>query len=487
MKSSNEMAQNVFNRIDEYNTVYRPRRRKKIILLTFVLLLITAVSAVGVTAVVSRFGPRLKRYPIYGKYFADESVAEVIDWKDGNEEHYTLYYTRSIEIIEGRNLHYYVDQNEREYTFDDDGRMISVGGVGSTYDTMVLDESLDPSKRLDDETAITIASAYVIACVGEEKYEQYDDRSVHFDQEENAYHITFTQLYNGFISGPSCKAILWMQHQTVEVMDEEGEQYISFDPALLEGVTKETIEAYVKKRMERAYGEGRTPDYEISSCILMLNTNDRYYLSIDVTYPVYRPHVDADKVLQEERWEEIMYLVGDPVPMTKETVISRAKAYAQQAYGADYIATLNHMVYLDNSIGYDVMFVRTYREIFELDWCSVEIKKNGTLSSVSAVRKGDYDDFDFGLLDTIEETEIRAFINTALTQRFGKQLVSWDWDGTCSVCKKNEKFYMSIAVGAQTKAEDDLHAIGRGEVLYYELGGVPMSDAAAVQVAFDQP
>ncbi len=485
MKSYNEMADSVLARIEEYQNVQRPSRRKKVVVLVLVLTLL-AIGAVSVTAAVSHRFPLLRQYRIYGEYFADATVTEQIEWKDGEGENHTLYYIRSREILEGKHLHYYVDQNEREYTFSDDGMLISAGGSNKGQETIRLDEPLRPKKRLDDETAISIASAYVIAAYGEEQFDRYTAKSVVYEKESNCYNVQFTEMYAEFVEGPSCRAIIWMEDSTITLMREMGEEFTNFDWSLLEKISKEDIESYVQKRMIRSFGEGRVPEYEITHCSLMLNTNERYYLSIDVSYPSYRAHVDTDKVEVTEDGENIMYLVGDPLPMSREQVIESARSHAAAVYGADYIDSLDQVIYLGKKINYEVLFVKTYRGIFEFDWCSVDINKDGSLGSVHVSKQGLAEKFDYTLLQGINEQTIRTFVQTALQERYGESLVSYDWDGTCGVFEKNGDYYLSIAVGAETK-EDDLHTIGRGEILYYKLGGPPMSDASALEIAFDEP
>ncbi len=486
MKSSNEMARDVMARIKEYDAVYRPRRRKKVLALTVVLLLAAAIGTVGVTAMVTHFRPLRRSHYIYGKYFTDESVADQIEWKNGDGEICRLYYIRSEEIIEGKKLHYYLDQDEREFTFSEEGMLISVGAGGTEYEVMTLDESLNPKKRLEDETVISIASAYVIAAYGEEQFERYNQKSVVYTEDGNYYSVEFCELYAGFVKGPGCRATLWMEDSTISLMRDTGDEFTNFDWSLLEKISKEDIESYVKKRMERAYGVGKTPEYEISSCTLMLNTNERYYLSIDVSYLVYRAHVDADKVEVTEDGENIMYLVGDPTPMSREQVIESARSHAAAVYGADYIDSLDQVIYLGKDINYEVLFVKTYRGIFEFDWCSVVINKDGSLGSVHVLKQGLAEKFDYTLLQGINEQTIRTFVQTALKERYGESFVSYDWDGTCGVSEKYGSYYLSIAVGAETR-EDDLHTIGRGEILYYKLGGAPMSDKSALAAAFTEP
>ena len=480
MKSCNEMAAVVMQRIEEHQTVYRPRRIKKMILLAATLILLMALFTVTGVAMVKHRSPFFKGIRIFDDGVVDQTAPQTVVWKNGNGEKETLYYVYSMETANGNKIHHYTDSDSSEYVITAEGTVLSKMPSDSNYEVLYDQDLPSSSRKLTDEQIEEMASPYVIAFAGEKQYQKYDKIIISRGEDHKSFQASFIELYNGLIEIRRCDVTFDLETEEV-ILFREAVEYQNFDFGQLDGITREEIDQYVLKRMKRCYGPNPIPDYEIESYTLFLNENDKYYLDINVIFEQECAHLDPKKVEVGQDWYSFLYLVGDPMPMDKDAAVELAKGYFADTYGAQGLERFNRIDFRYNT-QYHVSFYQTYRDLFVLDTCFVDIEKTGALDSISYRKPGALDEMDLRLLDDINHSDIVAFATAVAEKKFGDRLGSVDCDGDIYVGMEEDKYVLAFTAGCGIKTDDGVE-YAQALSLRYELGGVPMSDPAAIQNA----
>ena len=481
MRNCNEMAALVMRRIEEDRTLYRPHRIKKAIWLTVLITLLVALCAVTGAAVVKYRPPFLKRWLVPDDHVVDQTAEQTLEWTMGSGEKVTLYYVSSSKTFSGDKLHHYADSDGSEYVMTTEGKMIGRMPSDSSYEVLYDQKFPASIREMTEEQLQDLAAPYIAAMAGEEQFEKYGKYDVNWAEDQSSVQVDFIELYNDMVEVRRCTATLVLDTNEV-ILTASTTEYERFDFSQLDGITKEKIDAYVLKRMKRCFGNNPLPEYTVNSYTLFLNNNDRYYLDIDVTYPVESAHLDAEQVTTEEAWYSFKYLVGDPMKMSEEEATELGRRYFAETYGAAALERFNHTESRYNGVSYYIDFYKMYRDIFVLDSGSVTVEKTGALGSVH-YRENQTDGLDLTLLDGINRADIVSFARKVAQKEYGDRLDDVECNGKIYVGKQDDAYVISFSVGCSIKDSPDDIGYVVGLPLRYQLGGAPMDDPTAIENA----
>ncbi|MBQ6947133.1 MAG: hypothetical protein IJN42_03710, partial [Clostridia bacterium] len=304
---------------------------------------------------------------------------------------------------------------------------------------------------------------------------------VNWAEDQSSVQVDFIELYNDMVEVRRCTATLVLDTNEV-ILSASTTKYERFDFTQLDDITKEKIDAYVLKRMKRCFGNNPLPEYTVNSYTLFLNNNDRYYLDIDVTYPVETAHLDPEQVTTEEAWYSFKYLVGDPMKMSEDEAIELARQYFAETYGDQAPERFNHVESRYNGASYHVDFYKMYGDLFVLDSGLVMVEKTGALGSIH-YRENKNDGLDLTLLDNITRADIVAFARKVAQKEYGDRLDDVECDGKIYVGEQDGAYVISFSVGCSIKDSPDDIGYVVGLPLRYQLGGAPMDDPVAIENA----
>lgn len=189
---------------------------------------------------------------------------------------------------ENKSVDIYVDQNNCEYHFREDGEL------SSFYNREALIYEGTRNEQINKEEAIRIAQKEIRRFYSEQAEELELYRYTKKDDGNHQVYFTIFFGENDFVSSSIISVEISEYGKIVYVAGRIGNRFAEFDSSLLNGVTKESIVKWVDNEIRGKY-EDLTIDYEVRT-ISLAYKEDQYWLKISI------PCVD-----EETSWVEVIY------------------------------------------------------------------------------------------------------------------------------------------------------------------------------------
>ena len=205
-----------------------------------------------------------------GEKFIRENIAE--------QKEFALYgkadvatYENSAEYRQDRVFDYYVSDTYR-YTVNNRGELVG------WYDMTAMNADVKVKEKNTEEQTVDIARKVVDAELDIE-IDDFELSLCYFNVSSKIYYLTFSKVYNDFVTADSVAVNLTDSGTVIEVNATWYGVFEDFDVNCIKGLTKDKIEDYVKVQILPTFSE--VSDYEIKD-ILLRKINGEYVLELSV-------------------------------------------------------------------------------------------------------------------------------------------------------------------------------------------------------------
>lgn len=269
------------------------------------------------------------------------------------------------------------------------------------------------------------------------------------------------------ITGGAILAVTAIIAGTVSVV---AIQSRSKTPAVTDNYTVEDKAAVQQMYYETDDGEKIALEYYKS-----LDTEDggslKYYLDKDNNQYAYDETGELISYIPDQSTSNNTTVVSyslNSAPQTEADIQQLARQYVKEIYGETYYdkLTLTETIYSESMENYDVYFDVVYKDKFVTESCIATLNADGSLSDVSTMGKGQFDEFDPVVLNEIKITDLEQYVGQWLEKQYGESISDYQLREHIYVIKTEEGYGLSIPVGV---------TLEQGEDAYEEAVSIPYS------------
>ena len=258
---------------------------------------VAAIAVIGLGAAVSagiwqieknKYDPDL--------YYTDDAVQQTSVYTQTDGSKTALTYQHSLERSDGSPLHYYLDAEGNQYSFDAAGELIGYTPSKEQAASAQTEQAVQTEQNSATAVAVTadaeateteqpiIAQArqFAIQTYGEEYFSKFSYSMMHYDEALNKYDVYFYIRYKERFVTERC--IVSIRDDALRNITIAGKGIDEgFDETLLNKVEISTLEAYVAQKVKDEFTDGYI-SYEIENNIaISKNDEGKYELVIVVS------------------------------------------------------------------------------------------------------------------------------------------------------------------------------------------------------------
>lgn len=226
------------------------------------------------------FAPKTKTLSLF-ENVADVNESElcvekIVDNTAGGESIATtgteIKYKNTVTFFGEKSYDVYLDNNENEYRYNVSGKLTEFKLNAETSDV----NKANASDLLTEQEAVERAKEYAHLLYGNE-FEGYELEWTHLSSELHQYTFGFTKKYK-FVNSSYCFIDLCTNGLLLSSDFSSYNKYNDFDESLLDGITEQDIEGFVREQIELQYSS-KCKGFEIKT-IGLQKFNNKYYIDI---------------------------------------------------------------------------------------------------------------------------------------------------------------------------------------------------------------
>lgn len=256
------------------------KSKKRLILGISMLAVVLTVAIIASVAIHS-----LSRQPPANDqlYFIDDQVIPSRIYTDGDGNEIALKYVHSCEQVDGGKIHYYIDSDLNEYSYNDANEFISL-----TPNMVKSEEKTQPTYTLTDSVSspedemIRLAAEYARQAYGEEYFSRFQFDKIVYREDVSEYNIYFHVCYQDFIEGEICTIILSQDGSLVKTHVWSKGENEDFDPDMLNEISKSALSEFAQQQLQKEYADTLS-EHEIRGFYLSKDESGQYRISIPIS------------------------------------------------------------------------------------------------------------------------------------------------------------------------------------------------------------
>ncbi len=216
-------------------------------------------------------------------YFIDDQVVPSRIYTDGDGNKIALKYVHSCEQLDGGKIHYYIDSDSNEYSYNDASEFISLTpNTAKTKEKTQQTYTLNDSTSSPEDEMIKLASEYARQAYGEEYFSRFQFDEIVYREDVSEYNICFHVCYQEFIEGEICSIILKKDGSLVKTYVWSKGEFEEFDPHMLNGISKSALTEFAQQQLQKEYADTLS-QHEIRGFYLSKDENGKYRISIPIS------------------------------------------------------------------------------------------------------------------------------------------------------------------------------------------------------------